>query len=1568
MRPAPSTRQCNLLVLTAALLFSALDAPATDWPMWRKDPGRTAVTAEALPDQLHLRWTLDLPRLVPSYGANKSMQYDGSYEPVVAGKRLFVASSLHDAVRAYNTETLKLEWTFFADGPARFAPTFMKDRLYFVSDDGYLYCLQADSGRLLWRFRGAPADDRVLGNGRLVSAWPARGAPLVHEDTVYFGAGLWPLMGTFMYAVDAETGKAKWSNDALGAQYLTQPHGAPGFGGVTPHGYLAIHKDHLIVSTGRSYPAWLDRRTGELIHYKAGGPRGINRNWDVSAVGPHVFGGGRVYELSTGRLPHRATVPSVKVLESDAVYGGGKAFDLTAVEKKQFQDRRGRKRTRHQFRERWSLPEAYRFWLKAGDKLYGSLGTSIAAFQLSENKDAPPKRTWTTDVAKQPTSMLAADGRLFVVLETGTILCFGAKPPAAPIQKTVKVGKPQAPRTPIVNTALAEATPASGYAVLFGLENRSVLDDLIQRSQFQIVAIDTDAERVRKARNELSGQGVYGRRASVHQGDPARFSLPPYFASLVMVNRKWPENAAEQKAWFDRVAQVLNPYRGVAIVRMSGPQHEATLKLARERKDGTYVLRRKGDTSILTRKGGLPGAGVWTHESGSAANTHASDDRLVKGPLGVLWFGHPSLHSIYFDRHALPPRAQVINGRMFIEGNEAMHAVDIYTGRRLWTQKIEGLGRAYNTTRWQGGARLTGGNFASAADGIYVGAGDACLRLSPTDGTIMNRWQVQVDGRPIHWGYMGYWRDVLVGGALIRFDANFFADEFKAKADDYKDVEFDNARLKRIHAWLNELSDAKEDGKGTLGLTERDVAAHLNRMLLDKKLAERFQGKANEKAKPILARIQALLAAWKPEAVGALKALNRELLEAMNRDLPRRGSKYRTAGLSDDNGTTSSALVALNRKTGKELWQRKAVEGFRHNAIAMGNGRLYVIDRFGSAYWDPLKRRGQDIGSGSRLLALELRTGAPIWNKQAEVFGDWLGYSEEYDVLLQGQGWKARRLIAYRGIDGKVIWDRTFPYRGFCMIRGDTIITQADGRKRPGMVLDLMTGEPRKAVNPLTGRPIEWRYNRNYGCSMAIAGHNLVTFRSGTAAYHDLGVKMGTANLGGFRSSCTNSLIPAGGILSAPNFAETCSCAYQTQLPLALIHKPHLESWSTVGRLKIDRPVRRLGINLGAPGDRVDKNGTLWLEYPMVGGPSPSLAITTKAPGWRWFRFHSSRIKGDGPRWVAASGIESLFKINLHLWKNRTTDEKLPYTVRLHFTEPSAAKGTKRTFSVKLQKEWRKTPNILRASGGPLRTCIREYKNVLVGKDLEIALLQLEGHGTSVLCGIELEAEFPQERSDAEAWVPKLPPTPTAKVARVRVAPRVDGDLRDECWKHSENLRLRHLDGRPGRLIEPTECRLVSTTEALWISFLCYESRLHRLHAPKRARDSSVWRDHSVEVFLSPGNDPKLPYYQFVVNASGSVFDAYNKKKDWDARGLEVVANQSVRKLEFKSWKVEIKIPWSDLNQHETPKTDAGTWRLNLTRFRPGNLFEHSEDSAWSPTGSVSGHVPERFGVLELKR
>jgi len=231
--------------------------PAADWPTYRGDGGRSGYTAETLPEKLSLRWTYKSRHAPqPAWSPRDTrMPFDQAYRPVVAGEMLYFGSSADCKVYALDAADGAERWTFFTDGPVRFAPAMWKDRLFVASDDGYLYCLAAKDGKLLWKLRGGPAESMVLGNGRMISRWPARGGPVVAGDVVYFAAGIWPSEGIFIYAVDAATGKVLWCNDRSGAIYMPQPHfTAEAKSGVSAQGDLVVCGDLLLVPTGRAVP------------------------------------------------------------------------------------------------------------------------------------------------------------------------------------------------------------------------------------------------------------------------------------------------------------------------------------------------------------------------------------------------------------------------------------------------------------------------------------------------------------------------------------------------------------------------------------------------------------------------------------------------------------------------------------------------------------------------------------------------------------------------------------------------------------------------------------------------------------------------------------------------------------------------------------------------------------------------------------------------------------------------------------------------------------------------------------------------------------------------------------------------------------------------------------------------------------------------------------------------------------------------------------------------------------------------------------------------------------------
>jgi outer membrane protein assembly factor BamB len=484
-----------------------------------------------------------------------------------------------------------------------------------------------------------------------------------------------------------------------------------------------------------------------------------------------------------------------------------------------------------------------------------------------------------------------------------------------------------------------------------------------------------------------------------------------------------------------------------------------------------------------------------------------------------------------------------------------------------------------------------------------------------------------------------------------------------------------------------------------------------------------------------------------------------------------------------DYASSSKILVAMDRHTGEVLWQRDADYSFRHNAIAMAAGKIFCIDGMSDAKLATLKRRGVKFEKEQTLYTLDARTGELIWQANEGIFGTWLAYSTEHDVLLEAGSRSGDRandevdkgMTAYSGSDGKVIWRTDDRYKGPPILYHDRVITQTGGGSgsaaAEAKVFDLLSGEYVTREHPMTGETIPWTWVRFKGCNTAIGSENLLTFRSASGAFVDLTKGQGTASIGGFKSGCTSNLIIANGVLNAPDYTRTCVCSYQNQASLALIHMPEVEYWTFDYYLKPSKPtpVKQVGLNFGAPGNRYTKNKTLWLEFPSVGGPSPDIPIRARYENPKWFRHHSSRVEGEF-NWITASAVTGLRELAVrmfiqpgrnpsrvdafdkHIEKIPTWSEEQikgafgqprPYTVRLYFAETEEYEVGERLFNVSIQgRQVLEAFDIVKEAGGINRPVVKEFKGINVKDDLRIKLTPAaESLATSLLCGIEIIAE-----------------------------------------------------------------------------------------------------------------------------------------------------------------------------------------------------------------------------------
>jgi outer membrane protein assembly factor BamB len=781
-----------LFTLIAAMCLLTVRVWAGDWPQFRYDASRTAASPLELPEPLQLRWMRKLPSPRPAFPHELRLAYDASYEPVVSGGTMFVPSMVDDSVTALDTATGEPRWQFFAEGPVRFAPVAWEGKIYFVSDDGYLYCLDANDGTLRWRFRGLPegrADRKVLGHGRLVSLWPARGGPVLADGVVYFAAGLWPTEGVFVHAVDAESGTAVWSNtDSDRIPRSNWDHGVGFYSGLTPQGYLAVVGDWLVVPCGSQLPAFLDLKTGELHTYTMGwgGRNGLPKGgWFVAGLGDYLSHSGDLYDITRPSDERFAdTKPDASDYKPMLYPGGWTRLDIERANQRELDSFRQpvftpevmyesdrsivardltqvtlRKRTgdtiaphREQdtypdtvegdFRQLWELSSRLDVHIKAGSRLYVGGPGVVEALDVTGEQ---PEVVWRAEFEGTPQRMLAAGQQLFVVTTEGDILAFGAPQPGEPTVHEPRADSP-APADHWTDkaTAILQASDVrDGYALVLGINRGRLVEELVRQSDLHVIAVDEDAAKVAALRQRLDGAGLYATRAAALVGDPLTYPLPPYLASLVVTETPDAWDETHEQPLAEAVFHALRPYGGVACAWGSMADRSRIEQIAGRDAFPGAAVRQVGELVLFSRTGALPGAADWSHAEANAASTGASEDDFIRSPMAVLWFDA----SQRWHKYPGQVQVRVAGGRIILSEEGVLRATDVYTGRKLWETSMDiGLKplddasdrqavRYQRHRQWGPSPSLEPTTQLVAVDDtIYVSQGTVCQVLDPSTG------------------------------------------------------------------------------------------------------------------------------------------------------------------------------------------------------------------------------------------------------------------------------------------------------------------------------------------------------------------------------------------------------------------------------------------------------------------------------------------------------------------------------------------------------------------------------------------------------------------------------------------------------------------------------------------------------------------------------------------------------------------------------------------------------------------------------------------------------------------
>ncbi|MFB0553211.1 MAG: PQQ-binding-like beta-propeller repeat protein, partial [Phycisphaerae bacterium] len=173
-----------------------------DWPTYRHDASRSGTTRTRVPSNVGIDWKVKLKGNLTA--------------PVAADNKVYVARPDAHTLYALDMESGKEIWQFTANGRIDSPPTIYKGMVLVGSKDGYVYCLRASDGQLVWRFLAAPTDKRIAYFDQVESAWPVHGSVLVDNPSTssgqamaYFTAGRSTYLdgGIRVYGLEPTTGK-----------------------------------------------------------------------------------------------------------------------------------------------------------------------------------------------------------------------------------------------------------------------------------------------------------------------------------------------------------------------------------------------------------------------------------------------------------------------------------------------------------------------------------------------------------------------------------------------------------------------------------------------------------------------------------------------------------------------------------------------------------------------------------------------------------------------------------------------------------------------------------------------------------------------------------------------------------------------------------------------------------------------------------------------------------------------------------------------------------------------------------------------------------------------------------------------------------------------------------------------------------------------------------------------------------------------------------------------------------------------------------------------------------------
>ncbi len=447
-------------------------AIAEDWPAYQHDNRRSAATTEKPAFPMRQIWVYQSPAPLQTAWADsapwdsfarkvplKTMRrFDPALFVTVAGSRVFFGSSVDDSVHCLDALTGNEIWSFLTEGAVRLPPAYHKGKLYFGSDDGYAYCIDAKDARLVWKYRASKYERLIPSNGKLISPWPIRTGVLVQDDKAYFAASLLPWRKSYLCALDADTGSDMGQGNycvahegmtmqgaLLGStQNLYVPQGrispvgfsiADGkplgsFGGNREAGVYALltHDDHLVHGTGIYKGGLTESKadtTDQIASFNGGNHMIVTQDRSYFHTDTQLIALDRVRYLKLVTRRSKLSAQQAQINKKLKELNKNKDENKDKIEEFNATGKGISKEVgeiNDQIKEcyLWQVPCRYPYSLiLAGNALIAGGENEVAAFDTASGKVL-----WTTKANGKVYGLAAAKGILLASTEKGSIHCF----------------------------------------------------------------------------------------------------------------------------------------------------------------------------------------------------------------------------------------------------------------------------------------------------------------------------------------------------------------------------------------------------------------------------------------------------------------------------------------------------------------------------------------------------------------------------------------------------------------------------------------------------------------------------------------------------------------------------------------------------------------------------------------------------------------------------------------------------------------------------------------------------------------------------------------------------------------------------------------------------------------------------------------------------------------------------------------------------------------------------------------------------------------------------------------